>query len=116
MKEKCSTMFRGIRSWEKDGKEEKILLVQNTWGPIVYGPFKWPLPTVYLEGNPKYNHISSTLIRQLCKTFKHDNHGITTQKKNTSLEEKTDEKLAFALLFPAELIDRVIAAYSSKTL
>jgi len=29
------------------------------------GPFYWPLPTIYLEGKPKYNHISSTLIRDM---------------------------------------------------
>lgn len=25
------------------------------------------MPTIYLEGNPKYNHVSSTLIRSICK-------------------------------------------------
>lgn len=66
MKENVSIMFRGIRSWSKDGKEEQALHILNTWGPLVYGPFKWPLPTQYLEGAPEYNHISSTLIRTLC--------------------------------------------------
>lgn len=57
---------RGIRSWEKDGAEERSLQILNTWGPLVLGPLWWPLPTVFLEGHPKYNHVSSTLIRNLC--------------------------------------------------
>jgi hypothetical protein len=57
-------MYRGIRSWEKDGKEEQALHILNTWGPLVLGP-TWPIPTHYLEGLPEYNHISSTLIRKL---------------------------------------------------
>ena len=34
---------------------------------MVLGP-TWPIPTKYLEGKPEFNHISSTLIRTLCKT------------------------------------------------
>lgn len=59
--------FRGIRSWEKDGKEESVLQVLNTWGPIVFGPLWLPRTTYFLQGNPKYNHISSTLIREICR-------------------------------------------------
>jgi phosphopantetheine adenylyltransferase len=65
-KEGASIFFRGIRSWEKDGKEELQLAILNTWGPLVLGPV-WPVPTIYLEGKPEYNHISSTLIRDICK-------------------------------------------------
>ena len=57
---------RGIRSWAKDGAEERHLQILNTWGPLVLGPLWWPLPTVFLEGHPKYNHVSSTLVRNLC--------------------------------------------------
>jgi len=66
MKEKVSIMFRGIRSWEKDGGEERFLYFLNLCGPILLGPLKWPLPTYFLEGKPEYNHVSSTLIRNLC--------------------------------------------------
>jgi pantetheine-phosphate adenylyltransferase len=59
--------FRGIRSWEKDGKEEQALQILNTWGPLVLGPLWWPLPTMFLKGKPEYNHVSSTLIRDLCQ-------------------------------------------------
>lgn len=58
--------FRGIRSWEIDGGDERSLQILNTWGPLVLGPLTWPIPTHYLEGKPEYNHISSTLIRELC--------------------------------------------------
>ena len=62
----ASIFFRGIRSWEKDGKDERSLHFLNTWGPLVLGP-TWPIPTIYLEGKPEYNHVSSTLIRNICR-------------------------------------------------
>ena len=58
--------FRGIRTWEKDGPEERNLQILNTWGPLLLGPLWWPIPTQFLEGKPEFNHISSTLIRDLC--------------------------------------------------
>ena len=58
--------FRGIRTWKKDGAEERNLQILNTWGPLLLGPLWWPIPTQFLEGKPEYNHISSTLIRELC--------------------------------------------------
>ena len=57
--------IRGIRSWEQDGAEERALQIQNTWGPILLGPLWYPLPTLFLQGIPKYNHISSTYIRNI---------------------------------------------------
>ena len=65
-KQGASVFFRGIRSWDKDGAEERSLQILNTWGPLLLGP-TWPLPTMFLEGNPDFNHISSTLIRNLCQ-------------------------------------------------
>lgn len=61
----ATRFFRGIRSWKKDGKDERALHILNTWGPLVFGPLAWPVATIYLEGHPKYNHVSSTAIRQL---------------------------------------------------
>jgi pantetheine-phosphate adenylyltransferase len=66
MSQKAKIMFRGIRTWEKDGKEERALHVMNTWGPIVFGPLKWPLKTVFMEGDTRYLNLSSTLIRESC--------------------------------------------------
>lgn len=67
MRENAEIFFRGIRTWEKDGEEERNLHILNTWGPLLLGPLKWPVPTYYLEGKPEYNHISSTLIRNMCR-------------------------------------------------
>ncbi|KAL3911202.1 MAG: hypothetical protein SGILL_007375 [Bacillariaceae sp.] len=63
----ATLFFRGIRSWEKDGSDERTLQILNTWGPMLLGPTT-PIPTIYIEGNPKYNHVSSTLIRQICSS------------------------------------------------
>jgi len=72
-KEGAANFFRGLRSWEKDGRDERSLQILNTWGPLLLGPLVWPIPTVYLEGNPKYNHVSSTLIRDLCSNITKEN-------------------------------------------
>jgi pantetheine-phosphate adenylyltransferase len=66
-REGAQLFFRGIRTWEKDGPEERALQILNTWGPLVLGPLWWPIPTIFLQGNPEYNHISSTLIREICQ-------------------------------------------------
>ena len=66
-REGAEIFFRGIRSWEKDGHEERALQILNTWGPLVLGPLWWPIPTVFLQGDPAFNHISSTLIRETCQ-------------------------------------------------
>ena len=68
----ASTLVRGIRSWQKDGRDEQSLQILNTWGPIVLG-WTWPIPTLYLEGDPQYNHVSSTLIRNICASTKNKN-------------------------------------------
>ena len=70
MSKNAKIFFRGIRTWEKDGEEERALHKLNLWGPLLLGPMKWPLPTYYLEGNPKYTSLSSTLIRDKCKQLK----------------------------------------------
>ena len=65
-KEGAAIFYRGIRTWDKDGAEERSLHILNTFGPLVLGP-TWPVPTMFLEGKPEYNHISSTLIRNMCQ-------------------------------------------------
>lgn len=73
MANNAKILFRGIRTWEKDGKDERALHLLNLWGPLAFGPMKWPLPTHYLEGNPKYTSLSSTLIRDRVAKHKNDN-------------------------------------------
>lgn len=96
----ASIFFRGIRSWEKDGTEERSLQILNTWGPLLLGPIWWPLPTIYLEGKPEYNHISSTLIRDLCNGNKNDN----ASKSITALVD----------LVPSNVASKVAELYSQK--
>eukprot|EP00980_Cylindrotheca_fusiformis_P014494 scaffold3875_cov123-Cylindrotheca_fusiformis.AAC.14 len=69
-REGATVFYRGIRSWEKDGHDERALQILNTWGPLLLGPLFWPIPTIYIEGDPNYNHISSTLIREICRDGK----------------------------------------------
>ena len=56
--------YRGVRSWQQDGKAERHLEWLNTIGPILIGK-TLPIPTYYLEGNPELKHISSTTVREL---------------------------------------------------
>ncbi|CAB9501686.1 Phosphopantetheine adenylyltransferase [Seminavis robusta] len=86
----ATIFFRGIRSWERDGKEERSLQILNTWGPLVCGPFVWPLPTIFLEGKPEYNHISSTLIRDLTK----DMAGTESEHVEQSLQDLVPPEVA----------------------
>jgi phosphopantetheine adenylyltransferase len=88
---------RGIRSWEKDGRDERDLQILNTWGPVVLGPFWWPLPTIFLEGVPAYNHVSSTLIREQCRSH------------STALER--EEQLA--TLVPGSILKDVAKLYGT---
>ncbi|CAK0812677.1 unnamed protein product [Prorocentrum cordatum] len=55
--------YRGIRSWEEDGKAERHLEVQNLcWPPLA--SCMAPMPTYYVQGPPQYNGVSSTLLRE----------------------------------------------------
>jgi len=81
MKNHAKILFRGIRTWEKDGVEETILHKQNLYGPMLLGPLKWPLKTYFLEGVPEYRHVSSTTIRALCEKNRrpyHENNTVTS--------------------------------------
>lgn len=94
---KSLIFYRGIRSWEKDGREERSLQILNTWGPIFIG-WAWPIPTRYIAGQPKYNHISSTLIRNILET-------------NDSAAAAKEE---LSSLLPNSIVGRVFELYSPK--
>jgi hypothetical protein len=93
--EGASIFFRGIRSWEKDGKEERALQILNTWGPLLLGPLVWPIPTIFLEGDPQYNHVSSTLIRNICTSTNSDNNDAKDGQ-----QQQDEEKEALSKLVP----------------
>lgn len=105
-----SLFFRGIRSWEKDGSDERALQILNTWGPILLGPLVWPIPTMYLEGNPKYNHVSSTLIRNLCQKQPTD----TTSTSTNNNKNCNDNNDALRELVPDHVINMVADFYGPK--
>ncbi len=103
MANNAKILFRGIRTWEKDGKEERSLRILNLWGPLIYGPLKWPLPTQFLEGNPKFSSLSSTLIRDRCRKI-----------KVQSMNEKDDRDDLVNLhgLVPQDVQKEIVMAYS----
>lgn len=92
--------IRGIRSWEKNGNEERMLQMQNTWGPLLLGGVL-PIKTIYLEGNPEFNHVSSTLIREIC----------CSNKSDSNLKIKIE---SLSKLVPAESAKRVAQLYQRK--
>ena len=93
---------RGIRTWDKDGKEERQLQILNTWGPLLLGPLWWPLPTLFLQGNPTYAHVSSTLIRNLLS-------GNDTRKAQQEANRRELERLV-----PQSIVKDVAALYGKK--
>lgn len=99
---RATLFFRGIRSWEKDGSDERHLQILNTWGPLLYGPLAIPIPTIYIEGDPKFNHVSSTLIRSICGGKSSDNE--QTKNIEASLSE----------LVPMEVAAKVARLYGIK--
>ena len=107
MENNAKIFFRGIRTWAKDGADERALHLTNLWGPLLLGPIKWPLPTHYLEGNPKYTSLSSTLIRDRCQKLLSMNHkiGDDPNVKNGAIMEGLDG------LVPKEVQNEVVKAY-----
>lgn len=108
-------MFRGIRTWEKDGREERNLQVLNTWGPILYGPAEFPLPTIFLEGDPKYTHVSSTIIRNLCNQLnKHKKASDSDNNENNQDDEVSKIQRELSELVPGKVTELVSKLYSKK--
>mmetsp|Transcript_10497 Transcript_10497/g.11242 ORF Transcript_10497/g.11242 Transcript_10497/m.11242 type:complete len:123 (+) Transcript_10497:654-1022(+) len=95
----ATRFIRGIRSWEKDGYDERALQILNTWGPLLLGPV-FPIKTIYLEGDPHYNHISSTLIRDICSTSACDDNSFDKNKED-----------ALSKLVPTEVAQKVAKLY-----
>ena len=102
----ATLFFRGIRSWEKDGSDERHLQMLNTWGPLLYGPLAIPIPTIYIEGDPKYNHVSSTLIRNIC-----DNSTSSSGSDSNSVEQNKNIVASLSELVPSEVAGKVAKLY-----
>lgn len=117
MANNAKIFFRGIRTWEKDGNEERALHKLNLWGPLLLGPMKWPLPTHYLEGNPKYTSLSSTFIRDRCEKIistETGNNGDSGRSLSGSGSGNNDDnsKLDLSGLVPKEVEKDIVIAYS----
>lgn len=101
-----ATLFvRGLRSWDKDGTDERSLQFLNIWGPILFGPLVVPVHTLYIEGNPKYNHVSSTLIRDICRD---SSNSISDGEKRATIEN------ALSDMVPPCCVRRVVELYGPK--
>eukprot|EP00808_Paulinella_micropora_P010400 g56926.t1 len=65
----AAVMYRGIRSWEKDGGHERVLLVLNCLGPLLVAA-KNPPVTCFLCAPPSgfLSTISSTEVRRRARS------------------------------------------------
>lgn len=57
-------LYRGVRTWASDGVHERSLEALNYAGPLLLGPLKRPVPTRFLGADPRYAHVSSSLVRR----------------------------------------------------
>lgn len=115
----ATLFFRGIRSWEKDGNDERILQILNTWGPLLYGPLYIPIPTIYIEGDPKYNHVSSTLIRTICSSSSSTGTSSKTSNSTDEQQQQQDEQkknieASLSELVPSQVVEKVAKLYGTK--
>jgi pantetheine-phosphate adenylyltransferase len=58
-------LHRGIRTWSEDGLAERWLELLNLGGPIALA-CALPLRTHFLQADPRYVHVSSSLVRKRC--------------------------------------------------
>mmetsp|Transcript_30815 Transcript_30815/g.57780 ORF Transcript_30815/g.57780 Transcript_30815/m.57780 type:complete len:227 (-) Transcript_30815:159-839(-) len=86
----ATAMYRGIRSWQDDGKAERYLEVQNLCWPVL-STCAQPMGTYFVEGPPQHSHVSSTLLRERLKA-------------GMSIDD----------IVPAAIAERVRAAYAGK--
>ena len=60
----ATALYRGVRGPE-DARDEVLLHLLNQLGPPTLG-MRWPLPTRFLQADPAFRHVSSTLVRTRC--------------------------------------------------
>lgn len=102
----ATLFYRGVRSWLADGHDERQLQILNTWGPLLLGPLVWPIQTIFLEGDPKYRHVSSTVTREVCAKIR--------QRKLKEQEEVHTELKELTMLVPEWIAERVLDAYGKE--
>ncbi|KAL7544402.1 hypothetical protein ACHAWF_007786 [Thalassiosira exigua] len=95
--------FRGIRTWSVDGPVERLLQVLNWPGALLLGPV-WPLRITFLEADPRYQDVSSTLVRKICVKLKQgDKHYFDLAN--------SDDCKRLSRLIPECALNTVIEAY-----
>jgi phosphopantetheine adenylyltransferase len=77
-------------------------LIQNTYGPLLLGRI-WPINTVFLEGDPRYRSVSSTVVRDLCGRIKKND------RNDDSEVDKSLEELK--RLVPETVVGRIVEVY-----
>ena len=58
-----AVMYRGIRTWAKDGAAESVLQGLNIFGPLLLEA-SLPPETRYIESSPELIDLSSTVVRR----------------------------------------------------
>ncbi len=66
----------------------------------------WPIQTIFLEGDPKYRHVSSTVTREVCAKIR--------QRKLKEQEEVHTELKELTMLVPEWIAERVLDAYGKE--
>ena len=56
-------MYRGVRTWQKDGTAESVLAALNVVGPLLLAA-ALPPDTRYIEASPELLDLSSTMVRK----------------------------------------------------
>ena len=71
---RARTLYRGVRSLAQDGVAEAVLLALNVAGPLLLGPCARPPRTRFLGADPRFAHVSSTLVRELAARGENVDH------------------------------------------
>ena len=63
LRSNVAVMYRGIRTWAKDGLAESVLQGLNVFGPLLLEA-ALPPETRYIEASPELVDLSSTVVRK----------------------------------------------------
>jgi pantetheine-phosphate adenylyltransferase len=113
-----TSFIRGIRTMEADYADEQFLHILNTFGPLLVGPFVWPISTIIIMGDPGFNHVSSSLVRKIIGQVKSgkrtpSSEGVSSSNSDEALSDNESRVLAESLgkLVPQSIVSQVAQAY-----
>ena len=84
--------------------------ILNSWGPLLLGPLVWPLKTIFLEGDPRFRHVSSTVTRQICAKIR-QRRLMRAREEEEEEVPQSDELEELSRLVPSWVRDTVVNAY-----